>query len=1174
MLRFDDETCLSRDEAGGKGATLADLTQAGFPVPAGFCVTTSAYAAFIRRGALGQRLRIIIDALATSDPDALETQTVAIRELIRAAPMPDAVAAAVDDAYERLAPGGPVAVRSSGTAEDLIDESFAGLHDTLLDVLGRDAVRDAIRDCWASLWTARAVAYRNDNGFDHTDVAIAVVVQRMIDSECSGVLFTGHPITTATEQSVVDASWGLGEAIVGGLVVPDQYTLDSSTGRVLDRALGSKKVEVVRNPDTGRGTAIRDVGPERRNRYVLNDSQLRELTALGQQVQEYYEGFPQDLEWARADGRLWLLQSRRITGVEFSWDAEVNDDPEFSVPDGTVWTRGFADEVYNGVITPLNFTLRWTSANRRVRWGARVAGLEDLVGNSSFSYRKACVYANADFEKRWIELTSLPFLRPYLLDLIPEAWRHDVADWQPLSRRAFLLMIARIAVRSPRNLRLAKTLEHWNRPAQRARFASLSVEKIAELSDAALIGYVEERQQVGFEFTRDGAFQFQLFFRQASAFLSWIFDHWITGVDRSLQTALLSGAESRTETVVENLRLWRLSTRVRESEELRNLLGHHENAAFFKAVAMSDHAEVRAFAAEYAEFLRDYGHRGHADRDLIHPRRAEDPSIDYRFLCMFVGVESPVDPETAEEQTNRRREQAYRLVLANLRRGGPRGWARGAVFARLYRYLQKFIVYRDNGRFRPTDETALAQKYGVLEVGRRLAARGLLDNAADVYYLTWPDACALLRGRMARSALGDAKVAARKVDVARLMRKEVTPPMYLQHGRVIDLDTATDHGEDGVFVGTPTSKGMVTGTARVVRFLSDIGTVKAGEILITNSTDPGWTPAFLLLSGIVVETGGTLSHASCLAREYGFPAVQLARATELVPDGARITVNGDTGVITLDPGTTAGPPEPETLVDGSDVEPTAPMSVVRWVELDGCENFRDLGGHISSSGERVRYDLLFRSDTLESLSDDDHRRLDELGIATVIDLRAASEIEQRGRLDIERHKLRYVHLPLIDAIGDPKAWDPVDAARPEYPIEGYRQMLREGSVRLAEVLCLLAEPGALPAVFHCISGKDRTGLVAAVVLSLLDVPRGVVADEYALSQGRNGHSSAPKELHRRFPLVFGAPPANMLGVLDALARDFGSAAGFVASLGVTDEVVERLRVALLDSSGERPETST
>ncbi|MBN9620734.1 MAG: hypothetical protein J0H43_13550, partial [Actinobacteria bacterium] len=810
-------------------------------------------------------------------------------------------------AYRELAEDGYVAVRSSGTAEDLLEESFAGLHDTLLDVVGVDAVRDAIRDCWASLWTSRAVAYRHDKGFDHTEVAIAVVVQRMIDSECSGVLFTAHPVTAATDQSVVNASWGLGEAIVGGIVVPDQYTVHSATGRVLDRILGSKLVEVVRDPVSGRGTAEREVPPSRRDQYVLSAAQLRELTGLGQQVQEYYGGFPQDIEWAHADGRLWLLQSRRITGVEFSWDAEINDDPHFAAPDTTVWTRGFADEVYNGVITPLNFTLRWVSANRRVRWGARVAGLDDLVDVTSFSYHRACVYANADLERRWIERTSLPFLRPYLLDLIPPAWRHDVSEWEPLRVRAFLRMLARIAVRTPRNLRLAGTLSRWDRPEERRLSAGLSPAQISELADTALLAYVEERQRIAFEFTCDGAFQFQLFFRQACALLAWIFDHWYDGDDPSLQTALLSGAESRTETVVENLRLWRLSTRLRGSAGLQTLLERYQDAEFFAAVAASDDPDVRAFAQEYSSFLHTYGHRGHADRDLIYPRRAEDPSIDYRFLRMFASVESPVDPEKAEAETNRRRVDAFRRVRANLRRRGLRGWTRSAVFSALYRYLQKFVVYRDNGRFRPTDENSLAQKYGVLDVGRRLHERGLIDAEDDVHYLTWTVARGLLLGDLSRSALLDAKIAARRRDVARLMRKEVVPPMYLQRGQVIDLDEASRPAQAGVFVGTPTSRGTVTGTARVVRFLTDIGRVQSGDILVTNSTDPGWTPVFLLLSGIVVETGGTLSHASCLAREYGFPAVQLAQATALVPDGATITVNGDTGVITLVPDETAAP---------------------------------------------------------------------------------------------------------------------------------------------------------------------------------------------------------------------------------------------------------------------------
>jgi pyruvate,water dikinase len=241
--------------------------------------------------------------------------------------------------------------------------------------------------------------------------------------------------------------------------------------------------------------------------------------------------------------------------------------------------------------------------------------------------------------------------------------------------------------------------------------------------------------------------------------------------------------------------------------------------------------------------------------------------------------------------------------------------ARAAVFSILFRYLQSFLVYRDNGRYRPTDQNAMAIKQGVVEVGSRLCDRKLLGAPEDVYYLTWRDACELLRGRLTRNALLDAKVAARRLDVSRMLAKEVTPPMFLQRGRAIDLDRSSESSRAGEFLGAPTSKGSVTAPARVVRFLADIGRVRHGEILVTNSTDPGWTPVFLVLSGIVVETGGVLSHASCLAREYGLPAVQLARGTELIPDGATITVNGDTGVVTVVPDARAGEAEPLSLVN-------------------------------------------------------------------------------------------------------------------------------------------------------------------------------------------------------------------------------------------------------------------
>jgi pyruvate,water dikinase len=912
VLAFADAECRSRELVGGKGGSLAELSQSGFPVPSGFCVTTSAYSEFIEAGGLAGPLGSRIATLEASDPVKLEKQTAQIRAMLCDAPLPDALGRAIDRAYEELGAGSYVAVRSSGTAEDLVGDSFAGLHDTYLDVTGIDDVRDAIKQCWASMWSARAAAYRHDNGFNHNQVRIAVVVQRMIDSEVSGVLFTGHPVTAATDQTVINASWGLGEAVVGGIIVPDMYVADSRTGRVLERTLGSKEIQIVRDPVSGRGTVAEPVSEAEQRRFALTDSQVVALTTLGQRAQNFYDGFPQDIEWALSHGMLWLLQSRRITGVEFSWDAEINDDPEFTAPDDTVWTRGFADEVYTGVITPLNHTLRWAAANRRVRWGADIAGFDDIYGIRSFEYRKACVYYNANLERRWHERSTPAFLRPYLLDLIPPTWRTDVHKWESLSVLSYLLIVAKVAAKSPRNFGLKRTLDLWRSPRQRTRWQGLTAEQVRALPDDRLIDYVDERQQIAFEFTRDGAFQFQTFFRHACALLSWIFDNWYDGGDRSIQADLLSGAQTRTDTQIENLRLWELAKRIRCSEQLSALLDQHENAEFFAAVAASSDAKVREFADEYADFMRDYGCRGHADRDLIYPRRSEDPSIDYRVLRMFATTESPIYPEQMEADTNRRREAAYREAMANLRRAGPRGIARGLVFNMLYRYLQCFVVYRDNGRFWPTDHNAMAQKVGVVEVGRRLCERRIIDEADDIYYLTWSQAGLLLRGEASRTELLDAKIAARRRDVYRMLNKEVQPPMFVQRGKIIDLDRSSAASEGGVFAGTPTSKGTATATARVVRFLSDIGRVRAGEILVTNSTDPGWTPVFLLLSGIVVETGGLLSHASCLAREYGFPAVRVERGTDLIPDGATITVNGDTGVVTIvsDPSAESAAPEP------------------------------------------------------------------------------------------------------------------------------------------------------------------------------------------------------------------------------------------------------------------------
>ncbi|MDQ4093055.1 MAG: phosphoenolpyruvate synthase, partial [Actinomycetota bacterium] len=281
---------------GGKAANLGELTRAGFPVPPGFCITTAAYQ------------QVAADAFGLDGQD-IGVMTEQVRTAILAAPVPTAIADAVERAYRALGDNVPVAVRSSATAEDLPWASFAGQQDTYLNVVGVDAVLNSVRRCWASLWTDRAVSYRTTNGIDHATVRLAVVVQQMVEPQVAGVLFTADPVTGHRGHAVIDASPGLGEAVVSGAVNPDHFVVDTA-GTVLQRTLGDKRVVIRAVPAGGTEKVTRPADAEQ---PCLQDAQIRHLVALGRRVQAHY-GAPQDIEWALdGAGALWLTQARPIT---------------------------------------------------------------------------------------------------------------------------------------------------------------------------------------------------------------------------------------------------------------------------------------------------------------------------------------------------------------------------------------------------------------------------------------------------------------------------------------------------------------------------------------------------------------------------------------------------------------------------------------------------------------------------------------------------------------------------------------------------------------------------------------------------------------------------------------------------------------------------------------------
>jgi len=323
-LHLGDALCQQHALTGGKGASLARLVQAGFSVPEGAVVTTAAYAGFVAE--LEAEIAAALAGVAPGDRAGLEAAAVAIRARIEARPLPSETASAIAAAYASLTgtgPGAPppfVAVRSSGTAEDLAGASFAGMHDTFLDVRGAEAVVDTVRRCWASLWTARAIAYRQARPAAGTEVdrnpLLAVVLQRMVDAEVAGVLFTANPLTGSRAEFVINAAWGLGEGVVSGSVTPDEFVVDRATLACTRRTLGAKELTVVRSPE-GAGTVELETPAERAAAFSLDGAQIARLGALGRELEAHAGGVPQDIEWAIEHGRVHLLQSRPITGPGF-----------------------------------------------------------------------------------------------------------------------------------------------------------------------------------------------------------------------------------------------------------------------------------------------------------------------------------------------------------------------------------------------------------------------------------------------------------------------------------------------------------------------------------------------------------------------------------------------------------------------------------------------------------------------------------------------------------------------------------------------------------------------------------------------------------------------------------------------------------------------------------------
>ena len=861
-------TTASLELVGGKGRSLARLAAAGLPVPAGFLVSTTAYKDFVESNGLQRPILDIAADVAPHDAVSAERASTAIHALFEAATLPTETAASLTQAYGSLSKDPPaVAVRSSATAEDLPTLSFAGQQDTYLHVRGEAALLDAIRRCWASLWTARAIGYRTQMGVDQRAAAMGVVVQIMVPADVSGILFTANPSTGERSEMVVNASFGLGEAIVSGHVTPDTYVVDRTSGEPKETVIGAKEEMVVSASD--QGTTTRPVPEAQRRESSLSAAVLGELIALSVSVEGLFDGVPQDIEWAVADGTFWLLQSRPITNLpspplrDVSWDPPV---------EGMKLVRRQVVEHMPDPLSPL-----FAELYLQDHLDKSIVNLMDemempfdidlFIERPLFATVNGYAYIRADYRLSWRLIWLIPqilywyvgFLRRLLPTVIPR-WRDE---------------------RMPAYL---ATVERWKGCDLPSMSEQELLSGVRALSLADAIYWFDVSVVVGAAKVTDGLLNIFLTSRAVGGDLT-------SGM-------FLRGFPSTTLQAQADLEA--IATRIHEAEPLRDLVIATPAGELLDVLTQSPQPDARAVVEELHRYFDRYGHQIYT-LDFAEPTQGED-SLPVLLSLRTLVVGERYNTHARQAVIAEEREARVKMTLESL--GPLRRW----VFRKLLGWAQRYGPHREEALFYVGAGWPTLRRLA-LELGRRLVEAKALRTPDDVFYLESSELAEASTARAEGRACPELTQHAERRRELREARKKLHPPVMVpvksrfkfgpfdmsgfesQKRNAVDANTLN---------GFAVSPGKVTGEATVIRSPADFAEMKPGTILVSPTTTPAWTPLFAQAAGLVTDIGGVLSHGSIVAREYGIPAVLgTGNITQRITTGQQITVDGDTGTVTI-----------------------------------------------------------------------------------------------------------------------------------------------------------------------------------------------------------------------------------------------------------------------------------
>lgn len=851
---------------GGKGLNLGILSKVdGIHVPEGFCVTTVGYQKAIAQNVTYHALLDQLTLLNAEDRGQIVEISRKIRQTVMEEEIPSDVVEAVTESLSRLGEEHAYAVRSSATAEDLPHASFAGQQDTYLNIIGIEAILRHIRKCWASLFTDRAVIYRIQNGFDHRQVYLSVIVQRMVYPQASGILFTADPMTSNRRVLSIDASFGLGEALVSGLVSADGYKVRE--GKILDKRIATKTVAIYGRKDGG--TETRQIDPTQQKTQTLTNEQILELARIGKQIEAYF-GEAQDIEWCLVNDTFHIVQSRPIT--------TLFPIPEANDQGNHVYVSVGHQQMMTDPIKPLGlaFYLLTTPAPMRKAGGRLFVDVTPMLAS--------------------------PAGRETILNTLGQS--------DPLIKDALVTIIERgdfIKLLPDENKDLSSSPSHnattsagIQAPSEPDPSMVSDLIKHSQTSVEVLKQHIQTKSGVDlFDFILKDIQELKriLFDPQSSAVImaamnasTWINENMHKWLGEKNAADTLSQSVPGNITSEMGLALLDVADAIRPYPEVIEYLQQVKEDDFRDELLQLEGGQETKEAID--AFLDKYGMRCAGEIDITRTRWSEKPITLVPLIVANIKNFEPHESRRKFEQGRQEALEKEQELLHRLKQL-PDGEQKARETKQRIDHIRIFSGYREYPKYSMVNRY-FVYKQALLKEADRLVQAGVIHDKEDIYYLSFEE----LHEAVRTSKL-DGQIISKRKDEYRFYEKQSPPRVITSDGEIIAGEYKRENLPAEAIAGLPVSSGMIEGRARVILNMEDAD-LEEGDILVTAFTDPSWTPLFVSIKGLVTEVGGLMTHGAVIAREYGLPAVVgVENATKLIKDGQRIRVHGTEGYIEI-----------------------------------------------------------------------------------------------------------------------------------------------------------------------------------------------------------------------------------------------------------------------------------